>query len=78
MDPTDENLIAFAHSMVEDDTEPFLAPEILPKAVAKNRDLWVMLYRVSNGLEHVPVGYGDRFAAQAAPRARFTSLSEAL
>ena len=57
MDPTDEDLIAFARSMIGDDTEPFLAPEILPKAVAKNRDLWVMLCRVSNGLEHVPVGY---------------------
>lgn len=59
MDPTGEDLIAFTRSMIGDDTEPFLAPEILPKAVAKNRDLWVMLDRVSNGLEHVPVGYGD-------------------
>lgn len=49
MDPTDEDLIAFARSMIGDDTEPFLAPEILPKAVAKNRDLSVMLCRVPNG-----------------------------
>jgi len=46
--PTDEDLIAFARSR-----------SATPNAVAKNRDLWATLCRVSNGLEHLPVGYGD-------------------
>ena len=51
VEPTDEDLIAFARLLIGDTKTPYLDPARLAEAVSENRELWVKLYKVNEGLE---------------------------
>lgn len=52
-DPTDEDLRAFARSLIEDTGDPVHELGGLELAIREHRGLWVKLYRVSAALEGV-------------------------
>ena len=47
-DPTDEELLAFADSLLVNLGEQLRAPSVLAEAVRVNRDLWLLLYHTSH------------------------------
>jgi hypothetical protein len=51
-EPTDEELIAFAESLLADFGDSVGDPELIREAVAERRDLWQTLYAVSRDREH--------------------------
>ena len=46
-DPTDEALIAFAESALSNFPELLRDAEVLRESVTEQRDLWVMLHRIT-------------------------------
>ena len=51
-EPTDEELIAFAESVLADLGDSLGGSEVLREAVAERRDLWRTLYAISRDMEH--------------------------
>lgn len=50
-DPSDDELRAFAASLLGELAEPLREPEVLDETVRERRELWLMLYRVSQGFD---------------------------
>lgn len=48
-EPTDDELIAFADSVLRGVGDAFLDSDLLRETVAEHRDLWCDLYRISRG-----------------------------
>jgi hypothetical protein len=51
-EPTDEELIAFAESLLADFRDSLGDPEVIGDSVAERRDLWRTLYAISRDMEH--------------------------
>lgn len=51
-EPTDEELIAFAASILRDRGAALIDPELLQETISQNRDLWRTLYAISRDREH--------------------------
>jgi hypothetical protein len=50
-EPTDDDLIAFADSVLRDLGDSFLDDDLLQETITHHRDLWRTLYRISRGDE---------------------------
>jgi hypothetical protein len=48
-EPTDDQLIAFADSVLGDLGDPFLDDDLLQETITRHRDLWQTLFRISRG-----------------------------
>ena len=48
-EPSDEELIAFADSLLGDLGERFLDVDLLRETITEQRDLWLTLFRISRG-----------------------------
>jgi hypothetical protein len=55
LSPTDDELLAFARSLLGDLGEDFRGEGPLRETLTTHRELWVMLYRVSSSGETPPV-----------------------
>jgi hypothetical protein len=51
-EPTDEELIAFAETLLADFRDSLGDPEVIREAVAERPDLWRTLYAISRDMEH--------------------------
>lgn len=49
--PSDDELIAFVQAMLSNLAGALRESDVIAQAIADNRDLWVMLYRVSAEFE---------------------------
>jgi hypothetical protein len=49
--PTDDELLAFVDSMLSNLDRALREPEVLAQAISDNREMWVMLYRLSREFE---------------------------
>ena len=52
VEPSDDELLAFVDSMLSNLDRELRDPDELATAIADNREMWVMLYRASLGLEN--------------------------
>lgn len=50
-DPSDEELAAFVASMLSNLDKQLREPAVIDDALRTHRDMWVMLYRASSGLD---------------------------
>lgn len=50
-EPSQDELLAFVDLMLSNLDRELREPEVLEKAISDNKEMWVMLYRVSHGLE---------------------------
>ena len=51
IEPTEDELLAFVNLMLSNLDRELREPDVLAEAVRDRREMWVMLYRVSPGLE---------------------------
>jgi hypothetical protein len=49
--PSDDELLAFVGAMLSNLDRELREPDVLAQAIRENKELWVMLYRVSVGFE---------------------------
>jgi hypothetical protein len=49
--PSDDELLEFVDLMLSNLDRELREPDVLAKAVSDNREMWVMLYRASHGLD---------------------------
>ncbi len=50
-EPSDEELRAFVGSMLSNLDRLLREPDVVEEAIRENRELWVLLYRASLGLD---------------------------
>ena len=50
--PSDDELLAFVDAMFSNLDRQLTEPRVLAQAISDQRELWVMLYRVSLGPEY--------------------------
>ena len=50
-EPSEEELRAFAHSMLSNLDGLLREPDVVDEALREHREMWVMLYRASLGLD---------------------------
>lgn len=50
-EPTDEELRAFVDSMLSNLDRRLREPDVIDQAIRAHREMWVMLYRASQGFE---------------------------
>jgi hypothetical protein len=51
VEPSDDELLAFVDSMLSNLDRGLREPDVLAQAISDNREMWVMLYRVSRQFE---------------------------
>ena len=51
LEPSDEELLEFVDLMLSNLDRQLREPDVLAQAVRDNREMWVMLYRLSRGLD---------------------------
>jgi hypothetical protein len=51
LEPSDDELLEFVNLMLSNLDRELREPDVLAEAVRERREMWVMLYRVSHGLE---------------------------
>jgi hypothetical protein len=51
LEPSDEQLVEFVDLMLSNLDRELREPDVLAKAVSDKREMWVMLYRASQGFE---------------------------
>jgi hypothetical protein len=51
VEPSDDELLAFVDSMLSNLDRRLREPDVLAQAISDNREMWVMLYRVSRQFE---------------------------
>jgi hypothetical protein len=51
LEPSDDELIEFVDLMLSNFDRELREPDVLAKAVSDTREMWVMLYRASQGFE---------------------------
>ena len=49
--PSDDELLAFVDSMLSNLDRQLREPDVLAQAIRDNREMWVMLYRLSREFE---------------------------
>lgn len=52
LEPSDDELLEFVDLMLSNLDRELREPDVLAEAVRERREMWVMLYRVSHGLEN--------------------------
>ena len=66
-DPADDQLIAFIDAMLSNLDRQLREPAVLEQALRDNRPMWVLLYRVSQGIDDLDDSEADLFGSPEQP-----------
>ena len=50
-EPSDEELRAFVETMLSNLDKTLREPDVIDEAIREHREMWVLLYRASSGLD---------------------------